>query len=415
MRFSILTLGCKTNQAESEYLLSGLLEKGYKEVGLQERPEICIINTCTVTAKTDYQSRQLIRRALRAGARVIVTGCYAHRASEEIRKISHECIIIPNDKKNSIFSMLGYTTSSNLLYQPYHSRPIVKIQDGCNKRCSYCIIPTVRGRSRSREPYEIINEIRGLEDRGYNEVVLTGINMGSYGLDLRPPLKLEDLLEEIIGVTKKIRIRLSSLGIKEVSSRLIGLIKGSGRICRHIHLSLQSGDDNILKLMNRTYNAEDFIRLVDDLKTSIEDINIGVDVIVGFPGERDSNFENTYRVIEKAAIGYLHIFPYSKRPGTPAAEMPEQVDSKVKAHRLELLKNLDKELRSSFKASQIGKLHQIVVEKIEDGIIKGKTDNYLDVSVLNKGLNINKADRLEVIIKEKLTNEDLIGEALFTL
>ncbi|MFN3740409.1 MAG: tRNA (N(6)-L-threonylcarbamoyladenosine(37)-C(2))-methylthiotransferase MtaB [Thermodesulfovibrionales bacterium] len=414
MRFSILTLGCKTNQAESEHLLSSLLERGYEEVELKDRPDICIINTCTVTAKTDYQSRQLIRRALRTGAKVIVTGCYAQRAPEEINEISHDCVIVANDKKNIIFNMLSHRTSSNTLYLPHRSRPIIKIQDGCNKKCSYCIIPSVRGRSRSRKPFDIIDEIKRLEDTGFNEVVLTGINLGSYGLDLRPPLKLEDLLKEIISATKKIRIRLSSLGIKEVSSRLIDLIKESGRICRHIHLSLQSGDDIVLKIMNRNYRAEDFIRLVDDLKTKIEDINIGADVIVGFPGEKDSNFENTYRVIEKVAIGYLHIFPYSKRPGTPASEMPEQIDSKVKSHRFELLKNLDRRLRNSFKASQLGKQLQIVVEKIEGSTVQGKTDNYLDVSVSKMGLNITRSDTLLIIIKE-IADEGLIGEPLLSL
>ncbi len=414
MRFSILTLGCKSNQAESEHLLSSLLKRGYEEAGLEERPDICIINTCTVTSKTDYQSRQLIRRALRAGAKVIVTGCYAQRAPEEINKISKECIIVANDKKNSIINMLSYTTSSNISHPSHRSRPIIKIQDGCNKRCSYCIIPSVRGSSRSKEPHEIINEIKRLEDTGYNEAVLTGINLGSYGLDLKPALKLEALLEKIISTTKKIRIRLSSLGIKEVSPGIIELIKESGRICRHIHLSLQSGDDAILKLMNRSYRAEDFITLVNELKTKIEDINIGADVIVGFPGETDSNFENTYRVIEKASIGYLHIFPYSKRPGTVAAEMQEQINGRIKACRLEILRNLDKGLRNSFKASQIGKLHQIVVERIEDHMIKGKTDNYVDVSVFKKGLNINKADTIQIIIKE-IASGALIGEPLLSL
>lgn len=414
MRFSILTLGCKANQSESEHLFSSLLERGYEEAGLEDRPDICIINTCTVTSKTDYQSRQLIRRALRAGATVIVTGCYAQRAPEEINNISQECIIVANDKKNSIINMLSYTTSSNISHPSHRSRPIIKIQDGCNKRCSYCIIPSVRGSSRSKEPHEIINEIKRLEDTGYNEAVLTGINLGSYGLDLKPALKLEALLEKIISTTKKIRIRLSSLGIKDVSPGIIELIKESGRICRHIHLSLQSGDDAILKLMNRSYRAEDFITLVNELKTKIEDINIGADVIVGFPGEKDSNFENTYRVIEKASIGYLHIFPYSKRPGTVAAEMQEQINGRIKACRLELLRNLDKGLRNSFKASQIGKLHQIVVERIEDHMIKGKTDNYVDVSVFKKGLNINKADTMQIIIKE-IACGALIGEPLLSL
>lgn len=414
MKFSILTLGCKTNQAESEYLSIELLKKGYKEVDLSGAPDICIINTCTVTSKSDYQSRQLIRRALRTGAKVIVTGCYVNRAQEEIKKIAGNCFIFKNEEKANIINMFDFIMSSNTLDLSFHrSRPAIKIQDGCNKRCSYCIIPQVRGRSRSREIDDIVREVKGLEEHGYSEVVLTGINIGSYGVDLVPKKRLEDLLEGIISETNKIRIRLSSLGIKEVSRKIIDLMKTSGRICRHLHLSLQSGDNTILKLMNRSYRREDFIDLAVSLKENLMDINIGADVIVGFPGETEEHFMNTCDAIEKAGIGYLHIFPYSKRPGTPAATMPNQVNSRVKSSRLKVLKDIDQRLRNSFYHAQVGKVYQIVIEEIEDGFIRGKTDNYLDVYVAFRSFkgNVKKAESMKITIKD-LDQKGLIAEPL---
>ncbi|MCX7794751.1 MAG: tRNA (N(6)-L-threonylcarbamoyladenosine(37)-C(2))-methylthiotransferase MtaB [Thermodesulfovibrionales bacterium] len=415
MRFSILTLGCKTNQAESETLSMELLKKGHKEVELSDNPDICIINTCTVTAKSDYQSRQLIRRAIKTGARVIVTGCYVNRAKEELRALSNTCLLIKNEEKSFIINMFQDIISSNTINLTVHrSRPVIKIQDGCNKRCSFCIIPKVRGRSRSRTFDEVIEEIMTLEELGFNEVVLTGINIGSYGHDLKPKRRLEDLVEEIILKTKNVRIRISSLGIKDISARIIDLLKDSGRICRHLHLSLQSGDDAILRLMNRNYSRKDFIELTKYLKESISDVNIGADVIVGFPGEEEKNFENTYNAIKEAGIGYIHIFPYSRRPGTPAAYMQGQIDGTTKISRVRLLKELDQELRHSFYLTQVNKTHKIIIEDMKNGFIKGKTDNYIDVFIPEGGLKVKKSEILDIIIKEVRQNM-ILGKPLLSL
>lgn len=414
MRFSVITLGCKTNQAESQSISQELIQRGHEEVSLSQSPDICIINTCTVTSKSDYQSRQLIKRALKTGAKVIVTGCYVNRAPGEIKEIGDSISLVENEKKDQIINMFSATTSSKTLNLLYHrSRPAIKIQDGCNKNCSYCIIPKVRGRSRSRDSRDIVKEVKSLEDRGYGEVVLTGINLGSYGFDLTPIFRLEDLIEEIINNTEKIRIRISSLGIREVSSRLIDLMQKSGRICRHLHLSLQSGDNNVLRLMNRNYRQEDFIELVRNLKQNIKDINIGADVIVGFPGEQSINFKNTYDCLERANIGYLHIFPFSKRPGTIAAEMPNQIDNRTKNYRQKLLQELDRRLRNDFYQSQIGRTHKIIVEDTKNGFVRGKTDNYIDVLIPSARIDLKKYQTVDIIIKE-ITPKGVMGEPLIS-
>ena len=414
MRFTILTLGCKTNQVESEALFSELLQRGYQPVGLQNAPDICIINTCTVTSKSDYQSRQLIRRALKSGAKVIVTGCYVNASIETLKaEFSERCLFFKNEEKISILNQLNIKNSSNnLIFSPAYSRtrPAVKIQDGCNKRCSYCIIPSVRGRSRSKSPDDVINEIKAIEEAGYNEVVLTGINLGSYGRDLNPSLRLHDLIERILLQTESIRIRISSLGINEVTDKLIEMIGTNSRLCRHLHLSLQSGDNRILRLMNRNYRSEDFIALVEKLKKSIKDINIGVDIIIGFPGESETEFNNTLMILKNTSICYIHVFPFSKRPGTPASKMPFQIDSKTKEQRLKAIKDLDKELRRTFALSQVGTAKEVIIEELDNGFAKGKTDNYLNV--YTKTLeNLKKGELLKIIIS-KYTEKGLLGEPL---
>lgn len=416
MRFTILTLGCKTNQAESQYIASELINLGYEEVDLALKPDLCIINTCTVTAKTDYQSRQLIRRALKTGARVVVTGCYVNSSLEEIKNLGNNIRIFRNNEKFNIINELNYQNSSitsNLIQcLSTRARPLVKVQEGCDNHCTYCIIPHVRGKARSRELPEIIKEIKTLEASGYKEIVLTGTNLGSWGIDLKPQVRLEDLIEEILSATSNIRIRISSLGIKELSGRLINLIEKSNRICKHLHLSLQSGSRNILSLMNRHYQPEDFISFVETLKKKIPHINIGVDVIVGFPGEGEREFQETLQCLKEAQPGYIHVFPYSRRPGTPAANMPEQVDERTKQLRVNIIRELDDVLRQNFLSSQIGKSTYIIIEDIGNGLIRGKTDNYLNAIVPIKSRSgFAKGEYLYISVQE-VTERALIGEAI---
>ena len=380
MKAAILTLGCRVNQSESELIEGNLKSHGFSIAGLSEKPDYCIINTCSVTAKSDYQSRQLIRRAVRSGAKVIVTGCYSQLHAEDIAKIDSNIEIVQNANKINNINTLFSITSCNGISYSSRSRPHVKIQDGCNYFCSYCIVPLARGKSRSVEPKTILRQIKGFVESGFQEIVLTGIHLGSYGYDFDPQLKLSNLIKAILKETNIHRIRLSSLEVKEVDNELIELLQ-SERICRHIHLPLQSGDDTILKLMNRTYSSREFISTVEKILCRIPDICLGADVIVGFPGEGIIEFLNTKKLIEQLPVSYMHIFPFSPRPKTLAAQMKNRVADSEKKRRLLELNELNQVKKISYMSSQIGRTLEIVVEdKHDDTSCLGTSSNYLKIS-----------------------------------
>jgi len=380
MKAVILTLGCRVNQSESELIEGNLKNHGFSIVGLSEKPDYCIINTCSVTAKSDYQSRQLIRRAVRSGAKVIVTGCYSQLHAEDIAKIDSNIEIVQNANKLNHINTLFSITSCNDISYSSRSRPHVKVQDGCNYSCSYCIVPLARGKSRSVEPKTILRHIKGFVESGFQEIVLTGIHLGSYGYDFNPQLKLSNLIKAILEETNIHRIRLSSLEVKEVDNELIELLQ-SERICRHIHLPLQSGDDTILKLMNRTYSSGEFISTVEKILCRIPNICLGADVIVGFPGEGIIEFLNTKKLIEQLPVSYMHIFPFSPRPKTLAAQMKNRVADSEKKRRLLELNELNQVKKISYMSSQIGRTLEIVVEdKHDDTSCLGTSSNYLKIS-----------------------------------
>jgi threonylcarbamoyladenosine tRNA methylthiotransferase MtaB len=379
MKAAILTLGCRVNQSESELIEGNLKSHGFSIVGLSEKPDYCIINTCSVTAKSDYQSRQLIRRAVRSGAKVIVTGCYSQLHAEEIAKIDSNIEIVHNANKiNNINTLFSITSCNDISYSS-RSRPHVKVQDGCNYSCSYCIVPLARGKSRSVEPKTILRHIEGFVESGFQEIVLTGIHLGSYGYDFNPQLNLSNLIKVILKETNIHRIRLSSLEVKEVDNELIELLQ-SERICRHIHLPLQSGDDTILKLMNRTYSSREFISTVEKILSRIPNICLGADVIVGFPGEGITEFSNTKKLIEQLPVSYMHIFPFSPRPKTLAAQMKNRVADSEKKRRFIELNELNQVKKISYMSSQIGRTLEIVVEdKHDDTSCLGTSSNYLKI------------------------------------
>jgi threonylcarbamoyladenosine tRNA methylthiotransferase MtaB len=380
MKIAVLTLGCKTNQAESMNMEYALGMGGHQIVDMSERPDLCIINTCTVTSKADYQSRQLINRALKNNTKVIVTGCYAELNNEQIKNIDNNIEIIRNNNKSNIINMIPNEYSScNINFSKHvRHRPIVKVQDGCNYSCSYCAIPMARGRSRSIAVNDVINKIRFYESLGYKEIVLTGIHVGTYGLDLKPNESLSILLDNILKNTNIPRVRLSSLEVKEIDDELIELLK-EDRVCKHLHVPLQSGDDNILKLMNRTYTVGDFLSGVERIFKRVPDIALGTDVIVGFPGEGESEFNNTRQLIESIPFSYLHIFPYSQRPGTKAATFAKQVAGSIKKERVAILREMGTIKKQDFIRKNIGRILDIVVEERGcDGLI-GTTGNYIKV------------------------------------
>lgn len=379
MKAAIFTLGCRVNQSESELIEGNLKSHGFFIVSLSEKPDYCIINTCSVTAKSDYQSRQLIRRAVRSGAKVIVTGCYSQLNAEDIAKIDSNIEIVGNIDKVSYINKLFNITSCNDISYSSRSRPHVKVQEGCNYSCSYCIVPLARGKSRSVQLKTILKHINNFVESGFQEIVLTGIHLGSYGYDFNPQLKLSKLIKTILKKTNIHRIRLSSLEVKEVDDELIELMQ-SERICRHIHLPLQSGDDTILKLMNRTYNSREFISTVEKISSHIPDICLGADVIVGFPGEGISEFLNTKKLIEQLQLSYMHIFPFSPRPGTVAVQMNNRVPENEKKSRCTELNELNVVKKISYMSSQIGRILEIVVEdRHDDTSCLGTSSNYLKI------------------------------------
>jgi threonylcarbamoyladenosine tRNA methylthiotransferase MtaB len=381
MKFSIHTLGCKVNQSESDVIEGNLLEHGHSVVPLSGKPDYCIVNTCSVTAKSDYQSRQLIRRALRTNAQIIATGCYAQLRPEDIKRISRDIQIIENTNKYDVINLIDKKISEYFLSYSNKSRPPIKVQDGCNNACTFCIVPHARGRSRSIEMQRIVDQILTLEAKGYNEVVLTGINLGSYGSDLKPKLKLSHLVGNILNNTTIKRIRLSSIGINEIDSRLLELLQEK-RICNHMHIPLQSGDNVILRRMNRAYNSSSYRQKVSELIRKMPNIAIGTDVIVGFPGETQEAFLNTKNLIEEIPFAYLHIFPYSARPGSKASQMTDQVEFAEKKRRYNMLRLLNNRKRISYMSSQIHKILGIIIED-EDaaGGVLGTSSNYLKIRV----------------------------------
>ena len=400
---TIATLGCKVNQFESEVLMDVLEGQGYRLVPFGEPADITIINTCTVTHRADFQSRQMARRASRSnpGSLLIVTGCSADVDPERMAEIQGVTHVLGNVEKSHLHEILplirrgefptlrvsDIQKEDRLLETPLHSfhehtRAFLKIQDGCDSRCSYCIVPHARGRSRSLPPDRILETAGAFKERGYKEVILTGIHIGAYGRDLVPPVSLERLLDRLDTPVGPSRIRLSSVEPLDFSPGLISTLSRSSRVCPHLHIPIQSGDDDILKAMNRGYDRSFITRLVRELHQTLPDHCIGADVIVGFPGETEDRFERTRHLIETLPFSYLHVFPFSRRKGTPAFHFSEQVDGKKTKQRAECLRALGKQKRLAFYQRFLGSELDVLVEDRRDkgtGRLKGFSRNYIPV------------------------------------
>jgi len=426
-KVAVATLGCKVNQCESASFKSCIEEQGLTVSPFNKPADIYVINTCAVTAKAAAQSRQLIRRAQRTNprAKVVVTGCYAQIDPEKIREIATSPIsIVGNANKHQLFDVVLSDKAAGKYFNdialqkeisplpvkrfPGRTRAFLKIQDGCNNFCSYCIVPYARGRSRSLGLDKVLDQAVGYAGQGHREIVITGIHVGHYGLDLDPPLHLFDLLKELSALTPKVRYRLSSLEPSEIGRDILEFMAQKNNFMPHLHIPLQSGSDIILKKMNRRYSVKQFTEKVTYCKEMVPESAIGVDVVVGFPGETKENFLQTYDLLSNLPITYFHVFPYSKRPGTPAAKMKEQVPAKIKDERVAVLRKLDHKKRSAFYGSRIGKVHQVLVEseKAADGLVKGFTDNYIPVHFEAKpGIS----NRIVSVRLEKLQDRFVIG------
>ncbi len=386
LRVALDTVGCKLNQAETEFLARQLAEAGYRLVSPTDTADIYILNTCTVTHIADRKSRHLLRMAHRRNpeARLIATGCYAQRAPRELAQIDGVDLVLDNEQKPHLSQILEESGCLNrpVLVQPdsghysgLRTRAFIKIQDGCNRFCAYCVVPLVRGREKSLPAEHIVAEVKKRIADGYKEAVLTGTEIGAYnhdGIDLRR------LLEHILAETDMTRLRLSSLQPQEISPEFLTLWHNR-RLCRHFHLSLQSGSDGVLKQMKRRYSTSDYQRAVASIRALMPEAAITTDIIVGFPGETDEEFEASYDFCRQMKFARIHVFPYSPRQGTQAALMPEQVKDKIKKQRSQKLLALAGESAQNFSRRFIDKTMPVLWEKQSDGLWSGLTDNYIKV------------------------------------
>jgi threonylcarbamoyladenosine tRNA methylthiotransferase MtaB len=423
-KVALATLGCKVNQCESAYLEEKFFKNNFEIRPFTEEVDLYCINTCAVTSRAAMQSRQLIRRAARLNgeAKIVVMGCYSQVAAEEIATIPGVTHILGTSEKLALLDYIspgGENTSpcihlkdarnapdpTPLVFSAFshRTRAFLKVQDGCDGFCSYCIVPYARGRSRSIALVPIIEQVEKFLDHGYQEIVLTGIHLGQWGCDLKPRQGLIGLLGSILGHCPPPRLRLSSLEPGEIFADLLALMASEPKLCPHLHIPLQSGDATILGRMNRHYHPRFYREIVLEAIHRIPDLAVGVDVMVGFPGETDERFQNTYGLIESLPVAYLHIFPFSPRPGTPAATMEEQVSPALIRQRCRLLRELDESKRLTFLNRFLGKVRPVLVENRQDpstGLPCGFSDNYLPVLVqadspLENGIFMAKLDRIE--------------------
>lgn len=435
-----ITLGCKVNQYETNAMAQKFLEKGYKVLEenngeIEENPDVCIINTCTVTNMSDRKSRQMLRKMKEKNKNTIVVavGCYAQVAKEELSKIPEIDLVLGNNEKVEIvkyveeyikekvkileiedvmqskeFSDFGDITFSE------KTRAVIKIQDGCDRFCSYCIIPYARGRVRSRKPQSIISEVTKIAERGIKEVVITGIHIASYGKDFEfskeqelQNYRLIDLLEEINKIEGIQRIRLGSIEPLLITEEFVNRLQKLEKICHHFHLSLQSGCDETLKRMNRRYTTEQFRNIVKILRKTYKDVNLTTDIIVGFPGETEEEFEKTYKFLEEIKFYKMHVFKYSPRKGTKAAIMENQIPGNIKEERSKKLIELSNKNEFEYNSQYIGKKVEVLFEEEKVGEYKGHTQNYIMVYCKSEEKLNNK---IKSVTCKKVVEDHILAE-----
>ena len=408
--FFIEQFGCRATQADAAAIERQLLDRGYRASADASSADVVVVNTCTVTAAADLQARKAIHSIHRENraARIVVTGCYAQRAPEELAALKGVAWVVGNSHKPEIPRLIedmvaesapvssarldgGFVPLSSLAVELHslnrapakilfgnmlehrellaapveggeagHTRPVLKIQDGCDSKCSFCVIPQVRGQSRSLHPDRVVEEIRKLSSRGAREIVLSGIDLGNYGRDLSPRTELSNVLRRILDETSIERLRVSSIEPMDVTEDLIGLFAASDRLARHFHMPMQSGSDRILAAMRRWYRAEHYERRVELVREWLPDAAIGADVMVGFPGETEEDHRATHALIERMPLTYLHVFSFSSRPGTPAADMPGQVSGAVATRRARELRALGEEKKLAFRVAQTGRTMRVL-------------------------------------------------------
>jgi len=396
--FYVHNFGCRATQADGAALECDLLGRGLSRAPSARDAEVVVLNTCTVTAEADRDVRATIRRVHREnpGCRILVTGCYAQRAPQELGSLPGVAWVVGNSHKHRVGEILRDCRSpasvhvgdifahTELMAAPVFdglgydkTRPNLKVQDGCDNRCSFCIIPFVRGQSRSLQPEDVLREMDALVAAGFREVVISGINLGRWGRDLEPAIRFEDLVRAILEHTAVERLRLSSIEPMDWTDELIELVAGSPRIARHVHVPLQTGSDRILRRMHRKYRPWHYEERIRKIRAAMPVAAIGADVMAGFPGETEAEFEENRQFIASLPFTYLHVFTYSARPGTPAADMRNQLPVEIKRERNRILRELAAEKKEEFMGSLVGQtVSTITLSVVEDGRTETLTDNY---------------------------------------
>lgn len=429
-KVAFCTLGCKVNQYETNAMEQKFIQAGYEIVGFTEIADIYVINTCTVTNISDKKSRQMIRKAkqLNGNAIVVAVGCYVQTAKEQLENIKELDLILGNNEKKDIVKYIEKYRKgekqikyNDVLHQDEYdeygfvthieqTRAIVKVQDGCDRFCSYCAIPYARGKVRSRKIENIVAEITKLAEEGIKEVVITGIHIASYGKDLKEDIGLIDVLEKINEINGIQRIRLGSLEPMLINESFLKRLAKLEKICHHFHLSLQSGCDETLKRMNRRYTTEEFRNVIRLLRNTYDDVILTTDIIVGFPGETENEFERTYEFLKEINFYKMHVFKYSRRDGTKAATMPNQIAPNIQEERSKKLISLSNKNQQIYNESYVGKTVQVLFEEASKGYIKGHTQNYLVVNIKE---DIEKFHNQIVPVKiTSILGEELIGNAV---
>lgn len=414
MKVNIYTLGCKVNFYESNLMKEKLIDAGYTYTDMDDS-DIVIINTCSVTNTADNKSLKAARHAAGLGKNVIVVGCSSQNKEEAYEKIDGVNVILGNKGKSDIVSyiqkyfdknerIIGVSDIQKVPFEEMKvnnfdkTRAFVKIQDGCNNYCSYCIIPYLRGDVRSKKSDDVINEVKSLIESGHKEIVLTGIHTGHYGSDINE--SFAGLLKKLVKIDGLLRLRISSIEITELNDEFLDVLKNSQVLVDHIHIPLQSGSNTVLKRMNRKYDKDYFINKIDTIRSIRPDISITTDLIVGFPGETEDEFNETIDTINKIKFSKIHVFPYSRRKGTPADLMDNQIDEKVKKERVSKIINLSKELEQDYFSKFIGKELVFIPEVYKNGYLIGHTGNYIlvralgDEKLLKQDINV-KLEKLE--------------------
>lgn len=406
----IYTLGCKVNTYESEYIVNRLKEAGYEIKDFDEKCDVYIINTCTVTNSSDSKSKKIIRSAIKNNkdACIVAMGCFI-AANPDFKEEGIDIIIGNKDKSKVVELLDEYFIKKEQIDKTYSERPtefedmfitnfpgrtraFVKIQDGCDNFCSYCIIPYVRGKCRSKDKNKVIEEITTLTNNGYKEIVLTGIHTGHYGIDL--DTSFADLLREIVKIKKLERLRISSIEITELTDEVLDIIERKKVIVDHLHIPLQAGSDEILKAMNRKYDLKYFFEKIEKIRNIRKDIAISTDVIVGFPGESDELFNKTINTCKQLKFSKIHVFPYSERKNTASSRMNNKIDNSIKKERARELIEVSKELEIEYMKKYLGKEVEVLIEESNE-ISTGHTSNYLHVKI-NKRLNHNEIVKVTI-------------------